>query len=217
MKNILISCFVLLVSANVLAENSKPGEVQTWQLPQTLNDKNTKVSFEVGTTWHVVYGNISNTTGNISLSNPKEPLSVNSEIHFPVKNFSTGWDKRDESLLEHMNVEKYPEVVLKTNRVIGECAPTVVEKGPCSAKLAGTLTICDVTKDVEINIVISKKDGSFDVAGDYSFKWAEYNVEDPSIIVAKVDPTVKVKYSVTIPSAVPDNLIANSENSKKAK
>jgi len=127
-------------------------------------------------------------------------MSILSEITFPVKSFSTGWDKRDESLFDHMNGEKYPNAILKTNKVKGNCTPEIVEKSLCEEKLLGTLTICDVTKEIEVDIKVEKTENNYKVTGTYSFKWAEYNIEDPSMIVAKVDPIVKVNYSIVIPS-----------------
>lgn len=191
--------FVTLVTL-FLATNVTAQENTIWGLPQSLSDKNTEVSFEVDTTWHIVYGKITGTSGSIKLSDVNNPLTVVSDIHFPTKNFNTGWDKRDDNLHEHMKVEQFPEVILKTSAVQGECSPQAVNKADCAAKLVGTLTICDITKDIEIPVTISKKEQSYKINGEYSFKWADYNVDDPSIIVAKVDPVVKVIYSVTLPA-----------------
>lgn len=196
MKNVLKLLLTALIFNTAFAEESN-----TWLLPLTINDQNTTVGFDVNTTWHVVHGKISNSTGTISLLDQKSPLSVVSEIHFQVKSFDTGWDKRNESLWDHMKADKFPEVILKTTSVVGDCNPEKVGSGDCKAKLVGTLSICDVTKPVEVDVVISKKTDSYVVAGYYSFKWADYNVDDPSILVAKVDPVVNVSYSVKLPIA----------------
>lgn len=174
--------------------------ITPWQLPLVVNDNNTVVGFEIDTTWHIVYGKIKGTTGSIALSNPNEPLSVVSEFHFPTANFETGWSKRDDSLHEHMKVEQFPEVVFKTTAAQGTCGPDQIAQGPCNVTLVGTLTICDVTKSISVDATIEKKGDTFEVKGAYEFQWAEYNVDDPSIIIAKVDPTVKVTFAVTLPA-----------------
>lgn len=174
---------------------------EVWSLPQELNDANVKVKFEVDSTWHMVYGEIKNTSGSIKLADPQNYLSVEADIHFPVKDFSTGWGMRDDSLYEHMAVEKYPEVVVTTSEVRGDCLPeAVLQKGKCEAKLIAKLKIRDVVENVVLPITIEKKEEDFVVSGKYSLKWASYNVEDPSILVAKVDPVVAVMYSLTLPA-----------------
>lgn len=170
-----------------------------WDLPMTINDTNTTVTFDVDTTWHVVDGKTSNTSGSVSLSDPNNLMSIQSEIHFPVKSFDTGWSARDDSLHEHMQAEKYKDVVLKTSTLEGDCKPEMLKTGPCKGTLIATLTICDVTKELPLEVDIEAMGDKYKVTGNYSFKWADYNVEDPSILVAKVDPTVRVKYALEVP------------------
>lgn len=190
------STFRNLLSALLISASSAHAtSVAYWQLPMNLSDENTKIKFEVDTTWHIVYGNVSGITGKVEMANAKDPTSIKGEIQIPVKNFSTGWDARDKSLLEHMKVEKYPEVQLKINGLKTLCTPAEEE---CKTTLLSSLRICDVTKEVEIDAVIKKMNTSYEVSGNYPIKWAEYNVDDPSILVAKVDPTVTVSFSVQL-------------------
>ena len=186
-KTALIAIFLLQTSI---------ANAQSWKLPLEVNDTNTEVKFDVDTTWHVVHGTLSKISGKIEQSDASNPLAVTSEITFPVKSFDTGWGLRNDSLHEHMKVDKFPNATLKTTAIEGSCTP---DKLPCDAKLKGTLTICDVTKDILVDIKIEKKDANYKVSGKYAFKWAEYNIDDPSIIAAKVEPTVEVKYSVVLP------------------
>lgn len=170
-----------------------------WKLPLTVDDNNTKVTFDVDTTWHVVYGKTSKLSGTVNLGDESDLLSVNSEIHFPVKSFDTGWGLRNDSLYEHMQVDKFPEVVLKTKGLGEQCTPSAVAAGSCKSTVQAELTICDVTKEIPLDLNIEDKGAEYLVSGKYSFKWAEYNVKDPSIIAASVDPVVRIQYSVTVP------------------
>lgn len=191
--------YLTIIFSLLIIPFTNANSASLWNLPLEVNDQNTTVAFEVDTTWHIVYGKITNVSGFVKLENPSDPMSIISEIIFPVKNFSTGWDKRDQSLHDHMKLEKYPNAILKTYKVKGSCTPEAVDNGVCEEKLIGTLTICDVTKEIEIDIKIEKTTSEYDVKGTYSFKWAEYNIDDPSMVVAKVDPIVKVNYSIKIP------------------
>jgi polyisoprenoid-binding protein YceI len=172
----------------------------TWDLPQKLNDKNTQVKFEVDTTWHVVYGEIKNTSGKVSLSNPEDLRSITAEIRFPVKSFSTGWDKRDDSLHDSMKADKYSDVIFRSTHLGGACLPETIEKeGSCNAMLTGTLQITDTVKEIIIPVTISKEKNQYKITGKYKFEWKAYNMEDPSIIIAKVNPNVEVTYTAFIP------------------
>ncbi len=174
---------------------------QTWDLPLIVNDTNTKVQFDVDTTWHIVTGHVSNISGNISLADSTNPLSINSEIHFPVKSFDTGWGMRNESLQDSMHMKKFPEVILKTSEIEGDCNPEKVQtEGKCQMLLVGTLKITDVTREAKIPVTIEAKENNFLVQGKLTFKWTSFNIEDPSILMAKVDPDVTVTYSVSIPA-----------------
>lgn len=172
-----------------------------WELPMNITDENTEIKFEVDTTWHVVFGKVSGISGNVLLRDPKENASIQGEIQIPVKNFSTGWDARDESLLDHMNVDKFPKVIFKINRLKNPCQPSEASENGCKTTLLSNLSICDISKDVEVDAIIKKVDDHFEVTGSYPIQWAQYNVDDPSIIVAKVNPTVTVHFKVKLKAA----------------
>ncbi len=191
-SKLVVGLLITSVSAAAMAETA-------WELPLQVSDDNTKVNFDVDTTWHVVYGKTSKLSGTVSLGDPNNLMSIQSDIHFPVKSFDTGWSARDESLHEHMKADKFPEVVLKTTELTGECTPEIVAKGECTATLQANLTICDVSKNIPLDVKIVDNGEKYTVSGTYAFKWADYNVDDPSILVAKVDPTVRVQYSIEVP------------------
>jgi polyisoprenoid-binding protein YceI len=194
-------CGTLFCSAFVLCSSSAVAEeVSVWDLPQPLNVKNTTLQFDVDTTWHVVTGKIEKVSGEVRLLDAENPLSVQAEIHIPVKSMKTGWGMRDDSLYEHMAAEKFEEVVIRIKEARGECPLDGLASSTCQVKLLASLSICDVTKDIELDAVIEKKADGFVVSGKRELNWAEYNVEDPSIIMAKVDPTVLVSYSVKLPA-----------------
>lgn len=189
-------CFLMLL---LLATSVAAEEIVQWKLPQALTDENISVSFEVDTTWHVVHGEVRGISGSVFLADKKDLNSIQAEIHFPVKQFDTDWGMRDDSLREHMKAEEFPEVVLTTGEFLGDCDPNTINEQGCSAELKASLQICDVTKDIKLPVVIKKKDGIFIANGSYTFAWAKYNVDDPSMFMAKVKPDVTVKYSITIP------------------
>lgn len=195
MKRIAATLFMLFQSSLCFAQ-----QPAAWKLPLDLNDENTSVRFDVDTTWHMVTGHISGTTGTVGLQDPGDISSIVADIHFPVKKFDTGWGMRDSSLYDHMAAEKFPEVRIQTSALKGNCTPELASAGGCSGMLEGQLTIRDVSKNVSLPVKITKKGSNYLVSGKYTLRWAEYNVEDPSIMVASVKPEVTISYSVTVPA-----------------
>jgi polyisoprenoid-binding protein YceI len=82
----------------------------TWNLPSTLNDSNTKVSFVVDSTWHTINGTTKDLAGFIGLSDKNDPQSIVVDLKIRVKTFDTDWDSRDDKLQECMASETYPIV-----------------------------------------------------------------------------------------------------------
>ena len=172
-----------------------------WKLPLQLNDSNTTVNFEADSTWHVVHGTTKGVRGKIWSSDQSDPSSVLSEIFFPVGNFNTDNDSRDEKLREVMAEVNFKDVVFRSTKLEGGCTPeTVINKGSCSAALVGNLEIRGQTKPVKIDCTIKKEGQGFQIDGSLPIKWPDYGVEDPSIIIARLDKIVTVHFKVMIPS-----------------
>ena len=52
--------------------------------------------------------------------------------------------------------------------------------------------------------ILEKRGSEIVLTGDSRFSWLDFGVEDPSILVAKLDPEVVVTYSVSIPTKQKD-------------
>lgn len=175
-------------------------------LPYQLSDQNTKVEFEIDSTWHLIHGGTSKVSGKIEQRKSGEPATLLIEAHFPVRMFDTDNESRDERLREVMASELFPEVTVRTSELKGECLEVVKDRlsSPhCSGALRGTLTIRDVTKDVELPFKLTPMgEGEFPdsylAEGEFEIKWAEFGVEDPSILIAKLYETAKIKFQVRI-------------------
>lgn len=192
------SILILLLAAQPCFAQEGAG----WRLPLELNDQNTQVRFEVDSTWHMVHGEVSGISGMAEQRDPNDPASIQAEIHFPVKKFDTGWGMRDSSLYDHMAADTYPEVTLEITGLKGGCGPEEAAAGGCSGTLQAKLHIRDVSRPVDLPVTIVRQGADYLASGSYTFRWAAYNVEDPSIMLAKVKPDVKVLYSVRVPAQV---------------
>ena len=188
----------------VRTETAAAQEAAGWQLPETLDDSNTKVTFDVDTTWHVVHGVLSGITGSVAQSDPKNPSSISGELHFPIKRIDTGWGMRNDSLYEHFETDSFAEAAVSIVKTSGTCPPATVAAGSCAISLEAMITIHGTSKPMTLPATIEKAGNGYVVSGTVTFDWASFGIKDPSMAVAKVKPNVKVDYAVTLrPAAAP--------------
>ena len=64
----------------------------------------------------------------------------------------------------------------------------------------GELTIKDVTKPVTLKLTSEKKENYIEYKGVAQIYWADFNVNDPSIFIAKLDKKVTITVIVHVAS-----------------
>ncbi len=176
-----------------------------WSLPQTLSDENTKITFEVDSTWHLVKGRTSGVTGKVWLADPRDELSVHARFDLPVARFDTDGEMRDERMREVMDSEHVPYVSLSVDSLRPSCDPaSFATTQRCPAELAARLTIRGTERPMKLQGTLENRGSEIVLTGDSRFSWLDFGVEDPSILVAKLDPEVVVTYSVSIPTKQKD-------------
>ncbi len=173
---------------------------QSWMPPGEVSAETVKINFEVDSTWHLIKGEIPEVSGKIWLDNKSDPTSIRANLVASVSSFDTDNSSRDKELRHVMDADKFPNVSLIIKGFEGEpCSPIKVEKtGECKGSLKSNLTIRDVSKELSLPYVVRKGSDYYEIKGEFKIKWAEFGVEDPSILIAKLDDTVKVSYSLNL-------------------
>lgn len=173
-------------------------EAQSWSPPAVVNQDSVQVKFEVDSTWHLIHGQVTEVAGRIWLENAVDPSSIRAELSAAVAAFDTDNNSRDKEMRHVMDSEEFPKVALRIDGFSGEpCVPLKVEKsGVCSGFLAGEITIRDVSRKLKIPFKIIADGAHYKVDGHFSLKWEDFGVEDPSILVAKLDDTVSISFQV---------------------
>jgi polyisoprenoid-binding protein YceI len=194
------AAFVMTALLSVPHVLSAEPSVACWNLPLTLSDKNTEIRFQLDSTWHEIQGTTAEITGLASCVAAQSPQNIVVSLSLPVRSFNTDNSMRDSRLMEVMLVEQYPTVDVELSGLSGGCTPALVMRDKtCRDQLSGTLTIRGTEQPVSIPVTISfAADGHFHVAGEYSFAWPDFGIEDPSIFVAKLHPIVKIQFSVEL-------------------
>ena len=171
-----------------------------WNLPQDLGPSNTSLGFEVDTTWHTVHGVVHEVQGRAWLEAPADYRSIRVEVRMPVKSFDTDNTSRDEEMRESMQSDQFPEVSFTLDRIETICNPQEMrEEVPCQFHTGGSLKIRDVEKPAAIEAFIQRQgSGGYVVEGDSVVNWLSFGVEDPSILIARVDKEVHIHFRVVL-------------------
>ena len=186
-----LSCLLLALVAPVQAQIS---------FPITLSSENTHLSFEVDSTWHLIQGVVEKPQGSITQEQlPIPRLSV--KATFPVQSFNTDGESRDEKLREVMHAHEYPDVSIDLKAPLGACDLHKISRNtPCKLIFSGDLIISGNKKNIDIPVSLSVSETSELIGeGIYSLLWADYGVEDPSIFIAKLKPSVTVHILIKVP------------------
>ena len=194
------TCTTTVALFLALLLGARSGVADTWNLPSPLSDSNTTVSFVVDSTFHTINGTTKDLQGMVSLKDKNDPLSIVVDLKIQVKTFDTDWDSRDEKLQECMASDTFPLASFTSRRLSDSCKPVIIDiAGRCTGTLMGTLTMRDVSKEIELPVEIVKDNGSYLITGVLPVQWADYNIEDPSMLIVKLDPTVTISYQTRVP------------------
>lgn len=176
-----------------------PVQAQSWNLPAELNDTNTKVGFQVDSTWHLIHGTTKNLSGRAWLENESDPTSVRARVIFPVRAFDTDNSSRDSRMREVLQADKHGEVLLELLSLGEGCSPTALEALPeCSVKGHAKLSIRGITHELDLPLRVKHAGDGYEISGKAKIQWPDFGVEDPSILVARLAKEVEIHYTVSL-------------------
>ncbi len=89
-----------------------------------------------------------------------------------------------------------PKIELDVTSIGGDLAGLQSGAGAGSISLNGTLTIRGYYDDVSIPTEYSWEGDELTLKGKLRMSWKTYGVPDPSIVISKLDPSMKVKFKV---------------------
>ncbi len=195
---------VLYVSLSAVSYcGAEGGAVTTpWQLPPQLDDSNTRISFEVDSTWVTVHGKTSGIHGSVSQDDPVAPETLRGQVILPVAKFDTDNSGRDEHLREVMGEASYKNVVFNLAKLTINCQAAAMKEGEsCPGQITGELQIRDIKKSLVLPVTVSRSQSDFKCNGKTSLAWLDYGVGDPSFVLAKLDKIVHIAFEVSFPLA----------------
>lgn len=138
--------------------------------------------------------------GELSLRENNNPRSVYGEVSLPVAQLDTENSRRDRKMREVMAADQFPEIVYVVDSADFPCSSEQFPKIPfCKVVLHGRIKIHGVERAWDVEGHLSQTNSRFSFSGSGTILWADFGIEDPSILVARLDPQVQANILVTWP------------------
>jgi polyisoprenoid-binding protein YceI len=167
-----------------------------------FNNKDSKINFELSTNVHPVKADVEKFKGSITVksSDDKNITSVNGILEIDTTSINTNIALCDVRIQkETLNTSKYPKITFKVSdtEVISN---KIAIDNTIDLKLLGTLMIRDTSKKVEIPVkaTLSADKNSAIVEGKYKINFNDYNIPDPSVLIAKVNPIIELSFKLKV-------------------
>ena len=139
---------------------------------------------------HGIEGTAKSFSGSLDTETGTGKLSVS------TANMTTHLGPRDTKMHEYcLETDKYPTITFAVSSIDGGDALNSGQ-GSGTVTLKGTLTIRDVSRPVAIKTSYSFGDDGLSLSGRHDFKWTDFNVPDPSIIISKLYPEMNVQFKL---------------------
>ncbi len=173
-----------LVCAALLAAASIP----TQEFSLEMDPTQTKVEFTLPSTLHTVHGSFALKRGSIRF----DPLTgkVSGELVVDATSGNSGNSMRDrrmhQSILES---ERYPEIVLRPDRVEGK----VASQGASQIQMHGMFAIHGAEHEIVMPIEVEAKGGNFTASGHFTVPYVQWGIKNPSTLFLHVSDKVEIE------------------------
>jgi polyisoprenoid-binding protein YceI len=162
------------------------------QLP--LSPSNTTIAFTLDSTWHTVHGKANKFSGSVHGDQSWALPSLSGTVSIAVPNLDTDNSMRDKKMQQVMHASEHPTILFTFQGGHGDCSTTSAEG--CRGEIPGTLTISNTSHPVVLAVEYHNQQGRLTVDGSTTLRWADFGVEDPSILIARVDPEITIAITV---------------------
>jgi hypothetical protein len=116
-----------------------------------------------------------------------------------ANSLKTGIGVRDSKMYEYcLSTDKYPVVTFEIRGATGDVDGLKSQKGTGTVNLHGQLTVRSTTRDLVVPTTYTWKEGGVHLKGAADLKWSDYGVPDPSIMISKLYPEIKLSFAVDL-------------------
>ena len=150
-----------------------------------------RLGFTLESSLHTVEGQ------SLAFNGQLDTSALTGSLQVDVSGLTTGLGPRD-ARMNHICLEaqRFPAISLVVTDIDGSTTGMRAGAGAGAVQLVGTLTIRDVTKDVNVAATYAWEGDSLHLQGRHTLRWADWNIPDPSTLLSTVSPELVVTFDV---------------------
>jgi|GEM_PF-2314133 len=157
-----------------------------------LDPEKSRVSFEVGATFHSVRGEAKQAEGNVSFDSKAGAVELPAQIEIPAALLDTGMERRDKHLRKMLQADDYPAILWSASRV--KCEPAEASK-TLSCDASGTLKIKNIERDVSFPVLLTQQENGIRAEGSLKLARKDFDLKTPFTFgIMRVDQEIKIEF-----------------------
>jgi polyisoprenoid-binding protein YceI len=159
----------------------------------SFSNSGSRITFDMSSSLHDFQGKVDSFTGTLDGDAGTGALSID------ATSLTTELGPRDTKMHEFcLESSKFSTISFDVKSITGDLAGLQSGSGSGKIVLNGNLTIRDMYVEENIETDYSFEDGVLTLRGSLRTSWKDLGVPDPSIIISKLDPSMKVKFKLKL-------------------
>lgn len=156
------------------------------------------VQFTLDSTLHEVPGDATSFTSELLVED-----KVTGKLVIQAESIKTGIGVRDSRMYDFcLDSKTYPTIVFEVRDITGDGETFQSRQGEGTVNLHGQLTIRSTTRDLVIPAQFKWNDAGLNLNGQTQINWKDFGVPDPSIMISKVQPSMKLRFDFAMKKAL---------------
>jgi polyisoprenoid-binding protein YceI len=186
-----LAILAVLAAVAVRAQEELPLELLRPGAAFRIHPQGSEVGWEVGATMHTVRSSTRAVSGEARVVGVRDDAwDLGGRLEIDAASFKTGNARRDRTLHEtSLDVKKHPRIVFAPKALLRTSSWAEDER----LAIEGDLTVRGVTKPLRFPVVVERQGARLVVEGATDLRWADFGVPDPSFLVVRLAPEVRVR------------------------
>lgn len=179
--------FILALTFGLAASLSNLAEAASY----SFSNSGSRITFDMSSSLHDFEGKAKSFKGSLDAAAGTGTLTID------ATSLTTELGPRDKKMHEFcLESGSYPEISFEVTSIGGDLAGLQSGAGAGKVTLNGNLTIRGMYVEESISADYSFDNGELTLRGSLRTSWKTFGVPDPSIIISKLDPSMKIKFKL---------------------
>ena len=183
----------------LLFSQGLPSKVPATEAHFVFGPDGSKIWFDADAVLHTFQGIAKKFRGTIDFKDSDDPTNGQVLVEVEADSLETGISQRDEIMKKsHLEVENYPLMILKVDRVGKEGVGQV--PGVITMKASGELLIHGVKRPIDFFFDLIREKSLIKAQGNFTVKMSDFKVKRPAFLFIRVRDEVKVFFEIVAES-----------------